>query len=43
MISATASSASSTGANHAKTQSALLALFSGIAIAVGGVWLFVEI
>jgi hypothetical protein len=31
------------GANHAKTQSALLVLFSGIAIAVGGVWLFLEI
>jgi hypothetical protein len=31
------------GANHAKTQNVLLALFSAIAIAVGGVWLFVEI
>jgi hypothetical protein len=30
------------GANHAKAQSALLALFSAIAIAVGGVWLFFE-
>ena len=35
--------ASRSGANHARTQSTLLALFSGIAIAVGGVWLFVEI
>lgn len=31
------------GGNHAKTQSTLLALFSGIAIAVGGVWLLIEI
>lgn len=30
------------GANHGMMQSALLALFSAIAIAIGGVWLFLE-